>query len=61
MADFTVGNIYFLLPKNISLSKGTAFFLQGLTYSDKVKLRHTHSTLQVKADRPITHNIDCNS
>ena len=37
-------NIFFVT----NISKGTAFLLQGLIYSDKVKLRHTHSTLQVK-------------
>ena len=44
---FTVGNIYFFVN---NISEGTAFLLRGLTYSDKVKLRHTHSTLQVKPD-----------
>ena len=40
-----------------NVSKGTAFLLQGLTYSDKVKLRHTHST-QVKPDLSlITSNV----
>ena len=45
--DFKVENIYIF---DTNISEGTAFLLQGLTYSDKVKLRHTHSTLQVKSD-----------
>ena len=34
-ADFTVGNIYIFFT---NISEGTAFLLQGVTYSDGVKV-----------------------